>query len=111
MTLSAGDRLERYEILGPLGAGGMGEVYRTRDSELEREVAINVLPEAVANDEARVDGREVMRRRFRDDTLTLTVPVPLCLRLEREASNSVLQTPAWSELRSGSQRGSGGPED
>jgi hypothetical protein len=47
-----------------------------------------------------VDGREVMRRRFRDDTLTLTIPTPLFLRLEREASDSVLQTPGWSELRS-----------
>ena len=47
-----------------------------------------------------VDGREVMRRRFRDDTLTLTIPTPLFLRLEREASNSVLQIPGWSKLRS-----------
>jgi hypothetical protein len=47
-----------------------------------------------------VDGREVMRRRFRDDTLTLTLPTPLFLRLEREASDSVLQTPGWSKLRS-----------
>lgn len=56
-----------------------------------------------------IDGREVMRRRFRDDTLTLTIPMPLYRRLEREASCSVLQTPAWSKLWSGSQRGSGGP--
>jgi hypothetical protein len=47
-----------------------------------------------------VDGREVMRRRFRDDTLTLTIPTPLFLRLEREASDSVLQIPGWSKLRS-----------
>jgi hypothetical protein len=46
-----------------------------------------------------VDGREVMRKRFRDDTLTLTIPMPLFLRIEREAENSVLQIPAWSKLR------------
>ena len=51
-----------------------------------------------------VDGREVMRRRFRDDTLTLTIPMPLFLRLEREADNSVLQIPAWSQLRMRAQR-------
>jgi hypothetical protein len=51
-----------------------------------------------------VDGREVMRRRFRDDTLTLTIPMPLFLRLEREADNSVLQIPAWSKLRARAQR-------
>lgn len=47
-----------------------------------------------------VDGREVMRRRFHDDTLTLAIPMPLFLRLEKEASDSVLQTPGWTELRS-----------
>ena len=49
MTLAAGDRLGPYEVLGPLGAGGMGEVYRARDSRLERDVAIKVLPEHLAN--------------------------------------------------------------
>ena len=48
MTLAAGARLGPYEILGPLGAGGMGEVYRARDPKLKREVAIKVLPEALA---------------------------------------------------------------
>src|SRR6476620_8583124 len=50
MSLSAGTRLGPYEILAPLGAGGMGEVYRARDPRLNRDVAIKVLPERLAND-------------------------------------------------------------
>ena len=48
MTHSAGSRLGPYEILAPLGAGGMGEVYRARDTRLAREVAIKVLPDRLA---------------------------------------------------------------
>ena len=53
MTLSAGSRLGPYEIVAPLGAGGMGEVYRAKDGKLGREVAIKVLPETVASDPGR----------------------------------------------------------
>ncbi len=54
MPLSAGTRLGPYEILSALGAGGMGEVYRARDTKLDRAVAIKILPEAFAADTERI---------------------------------------------------------
>ncbi len=57
MAMTAGDKLGPYEIVAPIGAGGMGEVYKARDTRLDRTVAIKVLPEHIA-------GREDLRQRF-----------------------------------------------
>src|SRR5215470_2528985 len=54
MTLPAGTKLGSYEVLSPLGAGGMGEVYRARDPNLGREVAIKILHKEVAADHDRL---------------------------------------------------------
>src|SRR5262252_9499831 len=54
MALTPGTRLGSYEILSPLGAGGMGEVYRAKDPRLGRDVAIKVLPPAFAADAERL---------------------------------------------------------
>jgi Tol biopolymer transport system component len=64
MALSSGTKLGPYEIQSPLGAGGMGEVYRARDTRLGRDVAIKVLPEALANDADRL-------RRFEQEARTI----------------------------------------
>ena len=64
MTLTSGDKLGPYEIQSPLGAGGMGEVYRARDTRLDRDVAIKVLPESFARDADRL-------RRFEQEARTV----------------------------------------
>src|ERR1700747_1279351 len=60
MPLTSGSKLGPYEILAPLGAGGMGEVYRARDTRLKREVAVKVLSAAMASDADR-------RKRFEQE--------------------------------------------
>jgi eukaryotic-like serine/threonine-protein kinase len=54
MPIDVGVRLGPYEVTGSLGAGGMGEVYRARDTKLQREVALKVLPEPFAHDADRL---------------------------------------------------------
>src|SRR5260221_7732676 len=66
MTLAAGTRLGPYEILSPLGAGGMGEVYRARDPRLGRDVAIKVLPASFSKDPDRL-------KRFEQEALAAGV--------------------------------------
>src|SRR5262245_35150397 len=54
MPLSIGSRIGSYEVISTIGAGGMGEVYRARDTKLNRDVAIKVLPDLFANDPERL---------------------------------------------------------
>jgi serine/threonine protein kinase len=61
MALVEGSHLGPYEILAPLGTGGMGEVYRARDPRLGREVAIKILPEAVSRDVSRLKDKSAAR--------------------------------------------------
>jgi len=61
MALAPGDRLGPYEALSAIGAGGMGEVYRARNTRLKRDVAIKILPEALAQDRDRLTRREACR--------------------------------------------------
>jgi serine/threonine protein kinase len=65
LALSAGTRLGPYEILGQVGAGGMGEVYRSRDTRLERSVAVKVLP-------ATMSASEEVRQRFEREAKTIS---------------------------------------
>jgi eukaryotic-like serine/threonine-protein kinase len=53
VTLARGSKLGRYEIVHPIGAGGMGEVYRATDSTLRRDVALKILPETFVADRSR----------------------------------------------------------
>lgn len=59
MSLAQGTRLGPYEVVAPLGAGGMGEVHKARDTRLHRDVAIKVLPAEFASDPARLRRFEI----------------------------------------------------
>ena len=64
MPLNTGTRLGSYELLGQIGAGGMGEVYRARDTRLDRTVAIKILPGHIA-------ARAGLRERFEREARTV----------------------------------------
>jgi serine/threonine protein kinase len=65
MTLSPGSRLGPYEVLSPLGAGGMGEVYKAKDTRLDRTVAVKVLP-------SHLSSSEEVRQRFEREAKTIS---------------------------------------
>src|SRR5215472_15954167 len=65
MSLASGTKLGPFEVLGPLGAGGMGEVYRARDNRLDRTVAIKILPQQLSNDPVR-------KQRFEREATTIS---------------------------------------
>jgi eukaryotic-like serine/threonine-protein kinase len=79
MTLTNGTKLGPYEIVSPLGAGGMGEVYRSRDPRLKREVAIKVLPQAFSLDADRL-------RRFEQEARTCSGDMYPAVRMTTPAS-------------------------
>jgi len=66
MTLPSGTKLGPYEVQSSLGAGGMGEVYRARDTRLQRTVAIKILPESLSSDRDRLE-------RFQQEARVLSV--------------------------------------
>src|SRR5262250_913346 len=65
MSLASGTKLGPYEVIGPLGAGGMGEVYRARDTRLDRTIAIKILPQQLSNDPVR-------KQRFEREAKTIS---------------------------------------
>jgi serine/threonine protein kinase len=66
MALTSGTRLGPYEIVAPLGAGGMGEVYRAKDTRLGRDVAIKILPASISAD-------PVAKQRFEREAKTISI--------------------------------------
>ena len=71
MALAPGTRVGPFEIIGAIGAGGMGEVYRARDTKLHRDVAIKILPDLFAADPELVEGEDLAQgERFRGSART-----------------------------------------
>ena len=94
MPLSAGTRLGPYEIVTAIGAGGMGEVYKARDTRLERTVAIKVLPPALAADPE-------FRARFEREAKSISAlnHPHICTLYDVGDSGRRLRTSSWSTSR------------
>ncbi|MDQ5859006.1 MAG: serine/threonine protein kinase, partial [Acidobacteriota bacterium] len=98
MPLPSGFRLGPYEVTAPLGAGGMGEVYRARDTRLDRDVAIKVLPESIQAD------REALARFEREAKLVAALSHPNILAIhdvgrEGDVSYAVTELLSGETLR------------
>ena len=83
MPLAPGTKLGPYEIVSALGAGGMGEVYRAKDTRLGRDVAIKILPKEMSADSAR-------KQRFEREASSIAKPVVGPSQAPRNASASLL---------------------
>jgi len=90
MTLPAGTRLGPYEVLSPLGAGGMGEVYRARDKKLDRDVAVKVLHESVGADS------ETLVRFEREAKAVAALSHPNILAIHDFGNHDGIAYPSWS---------------
>ena len=88
MSLAAGTRLGPYEVGAPIGTGGMGEVFRARDTKLDRDVAIKVLPEEFSQDKERAwpdaSSCRLSSALSARDGLNLTAPSYLCRRVLKQ---------------------------
>src|SRR3954465_4000479 len=104
MRLQPGMKLAHYQILAPLGAGGMGEVYRARDARLDRDVAVKVLPERLA------DGAGAQARFERESKALAAVSHPNLVAIydvgtDRGVCFAVMEFLAGAPLRDSLHRG------